>query len=650
VNASSDPAPRQPVAYATLCIAYLLILASLAIGLLAYGGEIRPDNDLPTRSSDLFIPTKVWTIHLRFTPDQWAAIEPKDRRQGPSAPQPFGTGMILAPAMFRAADDNHDRILSPAEFHALGVRWFNAWDHEQNGTLEPSQVRDGLKSILTASEPDDGSMGFSLLAEPGRRNGVSSVLLGLDFEYVHADLEFEGTSFPNVAVRYKGNGTFMEARDSLKRSFKIDLNKHVKGQKLAGLTTLNLHNNVTDAGMMNEVLSHELYRDFHVPAPRTAYARVSVTVPGLHDRKDFGLYSLVENVDKNFLADHDLARASAILKPSTPSVFTDLGNDWTAYNQIYDPKTDLSETEKQRVIDLCRLVSHADDAEFAARLPDFIDLDEFARFLAVTVWTGDLDSILTMGQNYYLLLDPDSGRFQFVPWDRDHSFGAFGGRDYAERVHHSVRQPWQGRKRFLERAFQVDAFRDLYLAAITQFAREQALPDRIHHRVEEIGAAIRPAVAEESPKMLDRFDRVVAGKPLPPSGMFGFGAPTPTLLAFVNHRAAAVNDQLAGKSDGQVLGTPRPGDRPPPEFHPEAMVEPPFTTALDANKDRKIDRNEFLNGFDTWFTTWTNGDEPAPLTESRLREGLNQSLPFRFGFGFGAPPPGNEPPAPPRNP
>ena len=92
-------------------------------------------------------------------------------------------------------------------------------------------------------------------------------MMGIDFEYVHADLEFEGKPFPDVAVRLKGNGTFLESRTSLKRSLKVDLNKHAKGQKIAGVTTLNLHSNVTDAGMMNEVLSYRLYREAGVRPP-----------------------------------------------------------------------------------------------------------------------------------------------------------------------------------------------------------------------------------------------------------------------------------------------------------------------------------------------------------------------------------------------
>lgn len=64
-------------------------------------------------------------------------------------------------------------------------------------------------------------------------------------------MQFESKSLDDVAVRYKGNGTFMDARQSDKKSFKVDLNEFVKGQKFAGVSKLNFHNNITDAGLMN---------------------------------------------------------------------------------------------------------------------------------------------------------------------------------------------------------------------------------------------------------------------------------------------------------------------------------------------------------------------------------------------------------------
>src|SRR5205085_11493862 len=131
-----------------------------------------------------------------------------------------------------------------------------------------------------------------------------------------------------------------QSRGSIKRSLKVDLNHFVKAQKLAGVSKLNFHNNVTDASWMNEVLSHRLFREAGVPAPRTAYARVYVTVPGKYNHEFFGLYSMVEDVDHTFMEERLGAKHGAIFKPVTPSPFVDLGDDWKNYKQIYDPKTD----------------------------------------------------------------------------------------------------------------------------------------------------------------------------------------------------------------------------------------------------------------------------------------------------------------------
>jgi hypothetical protein len=69
----------------------------------------------------------------------------------------------------------------------------------------------------------------------GGRNGLMAAQ-GISFDYVRADLEFGTSQFKDVGVRYKGNGTFWSSRDSFKRSFKVDFNQFVKGQKLAGMS------------------------------------------------------------------------------------------------------------------------------------------------------------------------------------------------------------------------------------------------------------------------------------------------------------------------------------------------------------------------------------------------------------------------------
>src|SRR5689334_22560508 len=89
----------------------------------------------PLNPVDLFQMTNVWTVHLRFTAQQWEAMEPKQdgpgfgggrgpmggprggagRFGGPGGPGGgggFGPAMFLAPAFVQQGDRNSDGKLS----------------------------------------------------------------------------------------------------------------------------------------------------------------------------------------------------------------------------------------------------------------------------------------------------------------------------------------------------------------------------------------------------------------------------------------------------------------------------------------------------------------------------------------------------------
>jgi hypothetical protein len=398
--------------------------------------------------------------------------------------------------------------------------------------LEPRQ----FEATGTGRRPDGETW---LQARDGLRNGWTTAK-GLEFNYVHATLELNGMRFNDVAVRYKGNATYSpRSIAAVKNSYKIDLNKYVKGQKLAGLSTLNFHNSIADPGWMNEVLAYRLYRDAGVPAPRTTFVRMSLTVPGLYDRKYTGLYVIVENIDSNFVQAQLGMDAGAILKPVTNKPFSDLGGDWAPYNQPYDPKTDLTDAEKQRVIEFCKFVTSASDQDFAARIGDYVDLDAFARFFAVTVWINNWDSILNAGQNYYVYLSPKTRKLAFFPWDQDHSFGNFPPQP-GDHAAGSIHKPTPENVRFIDRMMAVPAFRKMYLDRMRELSGTVFRPERFEAQAKEIVSVLRPIVVEEPPKLtnarfdadpLTMFDRVAAGQR--------------GLLPFVSARAKSVAEQLA---------------------------------------------------------------------------------------------------------
>jgi hypothetical protein len=64
-------------------------------------------------------------------------------------------------------------------------------------------------------------------------------------------------------------------------------------------------------------------------------------------------------------------------------------------------------------------------------------------------------------------------------------------------------------------------------------------------------------------------------------------------------------------------------------------------TALDADKDGELSREEFVGGFKKWFEAWDT-EKTGVLTDEQLRAGINKDLPFRPAFG-GPPGPDSSP-------
>jgi DNA-directed RNA polymerase specialized sigma24 family protein len=420
---------------------------------------------------------------------------------------------------------------------------------EQWKTLELKRIG----SMPNFVRPD----GMRILRNPlARRSGVAGVL-GFEFDWTHADFELGGVAFSNVAARVKGN---MLSLYEPTRSYKVDLNKFVPGQKLGGLDELTFKSLAWDYSGLGAALAYEFFRDAGVPAPRTAYAWLSCSVTTQWEQKPLGLYLMEEVVDKEFAADRFGSRATPLFKPVTRKLFEHLGDEWSVYAPIYDLKTKATPEQQRRAIDFAQLVSSATDAEFAARAGDFLDFDEFARFLAGQVLLPNYDGILSRGQNFYMYLDPRSNRFGFIPWDLDSAWGRDWLASKAHQARASIWHPWVGENRFIERVMSVEEFRRIYRSHLEDFISRLFVPVRLHRRIDEIAAVIRDPVSTQSAFRLDKFEQEVGWKPVRPSPagwLDTFNRPAQELKRFIDDRAESVRRQLDGKSTGLILKYPK---------------------------------------------------------------------------------------------
>jgi hypothetical protein len=466
-------------------------------------------------------------------------------RQPAEAPHP----PALTPEEAKSLATNTASIRAAADLFATTNVWnvHLKFSSNQWAELGPNAVQ----PIPGFIQPD----GTVVLRNPkASRNGLAGVI-GIDFPWSDGDVEFGDLESKQVGVRFKGNGTFLDSQGGYKRPFKVELNKHGKAYRIGGRTTLNLHNLAADSSCLSDAMGYEFFRQAGVPASRTAFARVRLTVGGRFDERLLGLYVLVENIDAEWAREQFGIEGVTLFKPVTYELFEDLGGNWDAYNAIYDPKTKTTSKQRQRIIDLAKLVTHATDAEFAERIGDFIDLDEFATFLACQVLLSNYDGILSDGQNFYLYLDPRTGRFGFIPWDLDHSWGEFpflGTREQRERA--SVWHPWIGENRFLERMLAAPQVRESYRRELERLRASAFVPEDLSRRLDELAAVVRPFVTEESGNRLARFERAVSdGHTVTPAAAQGPNRGTFSFKRFYRARARSVSDQLAGRSEGVII-------------------------------------------------------------------------------------------------
>ena len=410
-----------------------------------------------------------------------------------------------------------------------------------------TRLDDGAVGAAFADLIGDALRGGNFRSEKSTRPGLAGYL-GLDHQYGRADVTLDGQTIRGVGLRYKGNGTFIVGHKTGKYPFKIDFNEYRESASFRGLTKVNLNNNATDPSMMREALSYELFREAGIACSRVGFARLTLTVPGQLDRESKGLYTIVEQVDKRFLKGRFGGAKGLLLKPSTFGVFRYLGEDWAEYETAFVPKTESTEAQQQRVMEFARLLHKGDDAAFEAALEEYLDVDQFLRFLAINVLLSNLDSFLGGAQNHYIYLEPQSNQFRFLPWDMDISFGAFDMEGTpSSRRNLSIDHPQTSNNPLIERVLAIERHKQTYHDYLAEYLKTVFGEEKLRGQIDQLAAFLRPLMSANGEDAPARFEKAIADAP----SLFQPHA----LKFFVTKRHESVRDQLAGQHSGDVVGS-----------------------------------------------------------------------------------------------
>ena len=265
---------------------------------------------------------------------------------------------------------------------------------------------------------------------------------------INAELEveadavvFPGTALeatlPSIGFRMKGNSSLNTTSD--KKPWKLDTNEFDDEQEFENLKMLIFNNGFKDPSLTRERLAYEMMQAAGVQAGFTCYTEVWISVEGA-PLEFWGIYTMVEDVDKKFLKNRFDNKGGNLYKCQTGSDLRYYGPDIVSYpvdegEPCYQKETNEDEADYSDIINLCYVLdgqTYGSPAEFSTAIEEVLNVDSFLRYLAVVLSHSNLDIFMYMNQNYYLYNNEDTGKFEWIPWDLNEAWGLFGQQTYNE--------------------------------------------------------------------------------------------------------------------------------------------------------------------------------------------------------------------------
>jgi len=241
--------------------------------------------------------------------------------------------------------------------------------------------------------------------------------------YVMADAEIDGISIDSIGIRLKGFASFWVGTD--KKSIKLDFNEFVPGKKFDGLKKINLNNAEGDPSLQRDFICYDIHRRAGNIAPRVSYAKVYL------NEEYWGLYVVVEQIDKTFLNENFKNSDGRLFKNMANSELEWLGTDSTQYQSIFELKTGGGDDRWEGFVELMNIINNSSDLEFKDKISNVFDVEGFLKVITVDIATNNWDSYLEHGRNFYMYEDTVTNKFNWLPWDYNFAIGGtfsgFGG-------------------------------------------------------------------------------------------------------------------------------------------------------------------------------------------------------------------------------
>ncbi len=275
-------------------------------------------------------------------------------------------------------------------------------------------------------------------------------------QYVKAAISFvkdgETTVIDDVGLRIKGNtsrrrpegwnGQMHQRDDTDWHHFHLGVNlrKYVDddAHTIQGVRKLHLKWFKDDPAYVREMFCFDLFKRAGVwTAARDQYCRLWIHVEGDSKEAYFGVYELMEPIDKRYLKDRETRfgsskgylwkcrnGAAGLNNPNGDIWYDDDSDDRHAYTL----QTQTAEFDQARaqLVDFMNKLKNLSDNEFHTWIQQATDIDLLLKTYAVNVAVGMWDDYWNNANNYYIYFNgKELTGYQFflIPYDYDNTLG-----------------------------------------------------------------------------------------------------------------------------------------------------------------------------------------------------------------------------------
>ncbi len=308
-----------------------------------------------------------------------------------------------------------------------------------------------------------------------------------------------GEETPNVSVQIRGQTS--SRRDQ--KSYKIRI-KSGKGA-FRQQRTLDLNKHVSDPYRFLNKLSYDLLIGVpHLFAGRTQFVHLYVkdtTSAGSQDFEDYGLFTMVEQVNRTYLKNHGLDENGQLYKATF--------FEWESYEEVMipsdDPKFDSDAFEQYLEIkgdgDTAKLREIIEKLH-NLRIPiqeivaEHFDAENLCYWMASQILIGNYDA---GARNLFWYSPLNTDRFYIICWDMDASFK----KTYYREVGRKEGGSWeQGMTQFLglllvNRMMKETVYREMLSSAVEELHKNYINPKIVDQKASKYVKIVKPYIFRE---------------------------------------------------------------------------------------------------------------------------------------------------------